>query len=369
MIAWLLKELEKNPTSLFRKVDLLKRSKRQFEELKQQGFLTYVQVDPHHETYPCNLPCSNTCPMEVVEKEGQLFAICPKDTEIDPIPLTKDDILKYQFSLDVLIKETRKANAFTGDSYALTSRLYFIGERVVNSVNTAFIVAFFPNIESAEPHLLAAVSGNYQQTVVLAPSLNLAREPIYSKLRTASIFPVTLPPSFGKQSFKIIYLAALRRPLPKGVSTRAPALTDRQLADYETYGYLCQDHLYIPGRFPRERSNYIFLNGHKLQLGDSLFALLLRLAAELKKEKGGWVSNPQLQAEGFISDSTHYQPYSNLRKALEGSLKEKDGKKFIESSGSRKYRISTHPDFITYDKERLLNHPYSDISQLARSLP
>jgi hypothetical protein len=104
-------------------------------------------------------------------------------------------------------------------------------------------------------------------------------------------------------------------------------------------------------------------------LADSLFALLLRFVVELKKGEGGWVSSPILQAEGFVGDSRLYQPYSNLRVALKGSLKEKDGKKFIEASHSKTYRISTHPEFVTHDKQKLLNHPQSDIRELAKQLP
>lgn len=139
-------------------------------------------------------------------------------------------------------------------------------------------------------------------------------------------------------------------------------------ADYEKHRYLCQDWLYIPGTRPHERSNDVLLNGHKLRLGDSLFALLMRFVVELKKARGGWVSSPQLEREGYIGDSARYQRYSNLRTALEGSLKGKDGKNFIEASRSKAYRVSTHPDFITYDKEKLLNHQHSDIGELASQL-
>lgn len=45
------------------------------------------------------------------------------------------------------------------------------------------------------------------------------------------------------------------------------------------------------------------------------------------------------------------------REPLQGSLLEKNARKFIENDGSKSYRISTHPDFITYDKKKLLLHP------------
>lgn len=41
---------------------------------------------------------------------------------------------------------------------------------------------------------------------------------------------------------------------------------------------------------------------------------------------------------------------------MEGGLLEKDAKKFIENDGSKRYRISTLPDFVTYDRGNLLKH-------------
>ena len=216
MIAWLLKTIEKNPASVFRKKDLIRKSKEQFEALKTQGFLTYVQPDLDHETYPCTMPCSNGCPMDVVNMEGEQFAICPEDTEIDPILLTKDDISRYDFSLEMLIKVIREGNDFTGDTYSLNPCLHFIGDRIIKEVNTAFVIALFSNAEAAEPHLLSLptrIAANYQQVVVITPNLSLTQEPIYAKLRNASIFPVTLGSSFGQQDFKISYLDALQKPM------------------------------------------------------------------------------------------------------------------------------------------------------------
>ena len=157
--------------------------------------------------------------------------------------------------------------------------------------------------------------------------------------------------------------------MPVCISPEPPTLTERQLADYEIYGYLCQDHLHIPGTFPRERSNDIFLNGHKLCLGDSLFVLLLRFVVELKKGKGGWVNIYTLETEKIITDVLKYQIYSNLRTAIEGSLLKKDGQKFIENDGSKNYRISVHPTLINYDKKKLREHQDYRVRELAKQLP
>lgn len=47
---------------------------------------------------------------------------------------------------------------------------------------------------------------------------------------------------------------------------------------------------------------------------------------------------------------------------------EKDAKKFIENDGSKRYRISTHPDFATYDLEKLLKHTESEVREIAEGL-
>ena len=95
------------------------------------------------------------------------------------------------------------------------------------------------------------------------------------------------------------------------------------------------------------------------------FLLLLRLAVELKKGEGGWVNIFSLYDEHIIADPGKYQIYSNLRTVLKGSLIVKNAEKFVENDGSKNYRISTHPDFITYNKEKLLNHQDSQIRKLA----
>ena len=171
----------------------------------------------------------------------------------------------------------------------MDSCLDIIGEVVRYELNIDFIFACFPNIRAAESHLLAlpaCLPGQYAQTVLVTPTLDLFREPIYPKLRVISIFPVILPATFGKRNFKFSYLEALRRCPPAGITTPPPTLTPKQQADYEEYGYKCRDHLDIPGIFPMKRKNLILLNGHEIRLGDKLFAILMRVVVELKNGKG-----------------------------------------------------------------------------------
>ncbi|MDD5584715.1 MAG: hypothetical protein PHV55_06645 [Candidatus Omnitrophica bacterium] len=153
-----------------------------------------------------------------------------------------------------------------------------------------------------------------------------------------------------------------------GVDLIIRQLTKDQEEDYKNFEYKCYDRLHIPGGILMKRSNEIELNGHRIRLGDSMFRLFLRLALELKKRRGGWVSRHTLESEGIITDVDKFQIYSNLRTSLQGSLLDKEGQKFIENNGSKQYRISLHPDFITYHREKLLKHHDSSIQELARKL-
>jgi len=145
-------------------------------------------------------------------------------------------------------------------------------------------------------------------------------------------------------------------------------LTDKQNKDYKDFEYKCYDKVYIPGAIPMKRSNEIEVNNHKIKLGDSVFKLFLRLVLELKKKKEGWVHRHSLGSDSIIGDVEKFQIYSNLRTALQGSLLDKDGQKFIENNGSKQYRISLHPDFIAYNREKLIKHPDNSIRDIAKKL-
>ncbi len=145
-------------------------------------------------------------------------------------------------------------------------------------------------------------------------------------------------------------------------------LTEKQDKDYKNFEYKCYDKIYIPGTIPMKRSNEIEVNSHKIKLGDSMFKLFLRLALELKKKKEGWAHRHSLGLDSIIADVEKFQIYSNLRMALQGSLLDKEGQKFIENNGSKQYRISLHPNFITCHREKLLKHHDSRIQELARKL-
>ena len=348
----MLARVEKSPHSVFRRDELLRLSPRHFDRLRRIGLLAYVRPGEGGLSHRCPYPdCGNVCPMDVVRVHGGYYAVCPEHDHVFPIPLGEDDLARYRFSLDALAALIRRDNGLGGSAYRITPRLYFLGNRLVERLATAFVLACFPSAQAAEPHLLslpARLPGHCAaRAVVLTPSLDLETEPIYPKLRTASLHPSTLPAAFGRRHFRISYLAALQRHPPPGIPAPLPALTEDQLADYERHGYLCRDSLHIPAARPRRRQHVILLNGEEIALSDALYALLLRFVEELRKGDGGWVSPSDLAAAGLIIDVEHRQRYSQLRDRLRPALRDRDGERFIECDRSKGYRLSTHPSFVT----------------------
>lgn len=110
-----------------------------------------------------------------------------------------------------------------------------------------------------------------------------------------------------------------------------------------------------------KRSNDLEVNGHKIKMPDGAFKLFIELVVAIKKGKGGWFT--------MAVDAGKYQIFDRVRSPLQGSLLCKDAKKFIENNASKQYRISTHPDFVTFERDNLLKHPDLNVRSLAKKLP
>jgi hypothetical protein len=145
LIRWLLEQLEKDPTTLFSKQELLSRSREGFERLKQKGLLVYVQTDPEGDTCPCRRSCARVCPMRIVEIQGQFYAICPEDSEIDPVPLGEDDLHKYDFSVARLLEGIRGANRLGGSLSHIEPDYHYVGYTTCDERRVGLI--FVPSLK------------------------------------------------------------------------------------------------------------------------------------------------------------------------------------------------------------------------------
>jgi len=148
-------------------------------------------------------------------------------------------------------------------------------------------------------------------------------------------------------------------------------LSSKQEKDYEKYGYICKDRIYIPGTPSVRRNCIILLNDKETKIKDANFLLLLRFVVELKKGKGGKVHINDLEKDKIIPSRSYYQYIDRLNNDLKVNIMfcKYNTKKLIKSVGARYFQISTHPDFITYNLDNLLNYPDdSRIRDLAKQL-
>lgn len=367
MIKFLLQEIEKSPNPVFTKKELLSLSPKDFQDLTKRKIISYFRAS-ENDMEKLRLPrCQHGCPLTVVQTEGGLEAVCLEHPEEDPILIEKDDLNRYAFSVDMLLVQLRTANRIDGTLHRINGGYFYVGYKTYGDNRVGFI--FISNIGKER---LVKLSGlrhlckDDDILVALTPASKIEDVPLKGQLRHEKIVQTSLVSSLDPQTFEL--------PIEKLVSwlLKPKAITElskRQKMDYEKFEYQCYDKVYIAGTIPMKRSNLIVVNGNEIKIGDSLFTLFLRFVIELKKKKGGWVNIYTLESEAIITDVLKYQIYSNLRTALEGSLLDKDGQKFIQSDGSKNYRISTHPDFITYDKKKLLAHQDHHIRELAKKLP
>jgi len=154
VISWLLNRIEKAPSTLFLRAELIKQSRTGFNNLKKAGILLYVQPNDRGMRYPCSVSdCGNGCSMDVFKKKGQYYAVCPDD-RIDPKSLTDDDIARYRFNFEPLIEKIRKANGLDAGVAAHPGSVGLAGgllgsygkQKGASSVRTVtLIIKFDPN--------------------------------------------------------------------------------------------------------------------------------------------------------------------------------------------------------------------------------
>ena len=146
-------------------------------------------------------------------------------------------------------------------------------------------------------------------------------------------------------------------------------LTDKEEKEFRQFSYKNRLPIFITGDTEKRATNIVFVNGVRVPIGDTPFALFLRLVVELFKNKKGMVSKSRLINAGYIKADGEFQAISRLRQAFNTSLDGLDPKDFIEACQPKFLRLSTHPALISYDKEKLLCHRNNKIKRLTERLP
>lgn len=355
LLSYLLKHAEGSPDARFYESELTGISSTGFTTLKKQKHLIFDQYDFEGEHYFDKRGNERF----VRRLNGKWIATSTEDSGIAPLYLKEQDLNRYTFSIQTLLDQIRSKNSLSKNVNAVTSRVWYIGEKAVIQNSIGIFVALLPDDQVAEAELLGlkAKTGKMDGALILCPFYQVKSQDLLAKLAGWNVFCLTFKEAFKKDG--TIDFGKVQ--FNQATGQQAQKLTAQQTADYTKYAYQCYDVMYIPGTASRKKSNDINVNGHLIKMPDSAFGLFMELIVELKKGKGGWLTK--------VVEAGKYQIFDRVRSPLKGSLLGKDGLKFIEGNGSKQYRISTHPDFITYDRDNLLNHSDSTIKALAKKLP
>lgn len=149
-------------------------------------------------------------------------------------------------------------------------------------------------------------------------------------------------------------------------------LTDLQKEDYKNHKYKTHHMINIIGKDDDLRKeNYIEIDENGIELGKHNFIIFVKLASELTRNNEGWINIESFVQETNLSFTGIYQLIGRLRENLMkiNALDNNSVKELIENKKGGLYRISTHPDFITFNEEKLLIHKDPDIKKLAEELP
>jgi hypothetical protein len=369
VIRFLLEEIEKSPNPSFTKKELLYISGEEFKDLLDKKILVYCKSsteDIKTLRYP---RCRHGCGLTLMKINGLYEAVCLEHPEEAPIPLEKDDLSRYKVSIDQLIFEIKSANRIDGDMNRIKSGYYYVGHKNYNNNRVGIVFALNSRkIGIVNLSGLKSLCKDDNILLVLTPVSEISDVVLKKQLANEKIIQLSLATSIKFGSFQLPIQENVST-LLKGNGFTLAELSAKQKKDYEKFEYLCYDKIHIPGTISMKRSNILIVNGSEIKIGDSLFRLFLRFVLELKKKEGGWIDRLTLGSDRVVSNPDSFQVYGNLRTKIEGSLLVKEGQKFIQSDGSKNYRISTHPDFITYDKRILRNHPDNTIREIAKKLP
>jgi len=365
LFKYVLGKVEKFPQVTFTEAELGKISSDGFEGMLKDRFLKYQQSDPEQETFPCPTPCDKGCDRAIGKIRGSYRAVCPEYSSVKPITLTEGDLNRYIFDIDRLLSKIRNKNRLVGLSPLINERLFFVGEKSIGEQRAAVILGLFRNGREAESMLLGIGNqiSTYDRTVVLLPFFDKTSQSVLSRLESQKIIVARFEEAFPKSDFAIDF-ARLERKRPK-VGVEYPVPTQEQQRDKERWDYKCEDRLHFTGKKPKKRSNLIWLNDKQIKIPDNEMLLLLCLAIKLKKGKEGWVTSEWLCEKRITDEDIPQRSIGRLRSRLIPGLLDGDGEKFIENDGEGQYRISTHPDFVTFPDK---NWPVIEFNKLKDSL-
>lgn len=358
----MLARLERSPAAVFYEREILERFPAEFDSAKHEGLL---KLAPGGASYSHGLSQPRSL---LVREDGTFEAYDEEDVEVDPILLTTTDVRRWRLDLGSLALGVQEVNQLAGVPQPLDDRLYFLGDRKIDGQAVACVLGLLPNDQLALERLRGLpnlLSNRYDRFIVLCPTF----VPAPSADRELTSFHVFASPLWQDGTSSIDFQAMLHsRPSQRGPRI---VLNDEEESEFETEGFSSRLPIEVTGTTDPRTRNVIYVDGRKATLGDVTFRGFVRLVVALFQTESGFVTREELTKEHATDGTPGVMPVgfdqavTRLRKPLDHD----GGEDSLIERFDNCLRLSTHHRYVSYDRQRLLEHRDDLVREMAALLP
>ena len=302
--------------------------------------------------------------LDLYTVNGVIFGIDTQDREEPPVVVDPRELIQYRFNWEPWLQKVREVNGLGGTSSWLHQHLAFLGEKTEGGTKIGVVLSSGGS-DDAERDLLLSLPPRmpsvYDITVVTTIRTDQLPQQDMANLERLLVYVV---PPIDRETLKI----ECPRLQLKQRNAHSAVITCIQEADYDRYDYNCRLPVRLTGKITKAGNNEVLVGDTPVEVGDVPFLLFLRLVLELHRNKSGIVSKVDLRSEGYFGEGTDDHAINRLRNCFIRALGDLDRRDFIESCRPKRLRLSVHPDLVTWDAVKLLDHDDERVKALVRQL-
>jgi hypothetical protein len=210
MIEFLLAELEKSPKPVFSKNELIGISENQFQDLYKKKILEFHRpknTGPEKIQHP---RCPHGCYLTVIEHEEELEAFCDDHPEEGTIAVSENDLLRYTFSVENLLKLIAQTNELSGSLQEIDGGFLHFGHKKMKGKQVGFV--FIHNLKAIRQTELIGLRNickSDELVIVFTPISFVEDLQLKSILSAKNIGLTSLSESIDLHSLKLVDEAVL----------------------------------------------------------------------------------------------------------------------------------------------------------------
>ena len=304
--------------------------------------------------------------LDLIRLGGSIFGVDTgdRDEEEPYVVVDQRDLIQYRFNWEPWLRKVREVNRLNGGSSWLHPSLAFLGEKINGDGRLGIVIGFFSRQDAAMDLLLslpARMPSIYSILAVTTLTFDQLPQQDIATLERLGVY-VVAPIDRRTLEIKTLHL------VPRKPIQMSPVPVGAHTGKLRQHSYKTQLPVLITGDTKKWHRNIVIVNGLPVALGDRLFLIFLRLCIQLIRYGSG-VSKAGLRSGGHCRSGSEEQTIGRLRNAFTIILGKRVTHDFIERYGRGMIRLSTLPDLVKYNKERLRSHGNEKVQRLAKELP